>query len=55
MNMELIKKFLIDECGYKSIEDAIANTPRMNIYAFVGEVNRINIKEDKDERIENLQ
>lgn len=49
MDIEKIKKFLIDECGYKSIEDAIANTPRINIYAFVGEVNRIKIKEGKHE------
>ncbi|MDC4239862.1 hypothetical protein NE398_06755 [Clostridium tertium] len=47
MDMELIKKFLIDECGYKSINDAIKNTPRINIYAFIGEVNRTIIKEDK--------
>lgn len=38
MNIELIKRFLIDECGYESIEDAIKNTPRINLYAFVGEV-----------------
>ena len=38
MNIELIEDFLINECGYKSIEDAITNTPRINIYAFVGEV-----------------
>lgn len=38
MDIELIKRFLTDECGYESIEDAIRNTPRINIYAFVGEV-----------------
>ncbi|MGG7213788.1 hypothetical protein ACQPUY_09240 [Clostridium nigeriense] len=43
--MEKIKKFLIEECGYKSIEDAIKNTPKINLYPFVGEVD-IN-KEDK--------
>ncbi len=46
MNMDLIKKFLINECGYKSIEDAIKNTPKVNFYAFVGEVNRSNDKEN---------
>ena len=45
MDMEVIEKFLIEECGYKSINDAIKNTPRINIYAFVGEVERIYIKE----------
>lgn len=45
MDIEVIEKFLIEECGYKSINDAIKNTPRINIYAFVGEVNKINIKD----------
>ena len=43
MDIEKIKKFLIEECGYKSIEDAIKNTPRVNLYPIYGEL----IKEDK--------
>lgn len=43
MDMELIKKFLIEECGYKSIEDAIKNTPKINLYPIYGEID----KEDK--------
>lgn len=49
MNMELIEKFLIDECGFKSIEDAVKNMPRINIYAFVGEVEKKNKEEKKNE------
>lgn len=40
MDIEKIEKFLIEECGYKSIEDAIKDAPKINFYAFVGEVNR---------------
>ena len=47
MNMDLIKKFLINECGYKSIEDAIKNTPKINLYPIYGEVNGSKVKEDK--------
>lgn len=47
MDMELIKKFLIDECGYESIEDAIKNTPRLNFYAFIGEVKKSSFNEDE--------
>lgn len=40
MDMELIKKFLIEECGYKSIEDAIKHTPKLNLYPIYGELNK---------------
>ena len=39
MNMELIEKFLIEECGYKSIEDAKAKFTPMNLYPIYGEIN----------------
>lgn len=44
MDMKAIENFLINECGYKSIEDAIENTPKINFYAFVGKVEN---EEDK--------
>lgn len=45
MDMNLIKKFLIYECGYESIEDAIKNTPKINLYPIYGELPKL--KEDK--------
>lgn len=38
MNLKAIEKFLIEECGYKSIEDAIKNTPKLNLYPIYGEL-----------------
>ena len=53
MDMDRIKDFLIKECGYKSIEDAIKNTPKVNLYPIYGELPQI--KEDRlYERIKNF-
>lgn len=38
MDLKRIEKFLIEECGYKSIEDAIKNTPKINLYPIYGEL-----------------
>lgn len=43
MDIEKIKEFLIGYCGYKSLEDAIENTPKINLYPIYGEL------EDKEE------
>lgn len=45
MNMDRIIDFLIKECGYKSIDDAIKNTPKINLYPIYGELPKL--KEDK--------
>lgn len=45
MDMERIKDFLIKECGYKSIDDAIKSTPKINLYPIYGELP--GLKEDK--------
>lgn len=47
MDMKKIEEFLIGYCGYKSIEDAIENTPKVNLYPIYGELNlkrKLNIK-----------
>ena len=38
MNIEAIEKFLTEECGYKSIDDAIKNTPKVNLYPIYGDL-----------------
>lgn len=38
MNLKEIENFLINICGYKSIEDAIKNTPKLNFYPLIGEI-----------------
>ena len=45
MDIKKIEEFLVGYCGYKSIEDAIKNTPKLNLYPIYGELN--NFKEDK--------
>ena len=47
MDMKLIEKFLIEECGYKSIEDAKRKYVPLNLYPLMGEINTK--KEDKHE------
>ena len=39
MDLELIKKFLVDECGYESIEEAKKNYTPLNLYPLIGEIN----------------
>lgn len=40
MDIEKIKEFLIGYCGYKSLEDAIENTPAVNLYPIYGEIKK---------------
>lgn len=37
-NYERVEKFLIEKCGYKSIDDAIKNTPKVNLYPIYGDL-----------------
>lgn len=37
-NYERVEKFLIEKCGYKSIGDAILNTPKVNLYPIYGDL-----------------
>lgn len=39
MDMKLIEKFLVEECGYKSIEDAKGKYVPLNFYPLMGEIN----------------
>lgn len=41
MDIEKIKEFLIGYCGYKSLEDAIENTPDINLYPIYGELEEL--------------
>lgn len=43
-NYERIKKFLIEECWYESIEEAKRNYTPLNLYPLIGELNN---KEEK--------
>ncbi len=45
LDMKKIEKFLIEECGYKSIEDAKEKYVPLNLYPLMGEINIK--KEDK--------
>lgn len=38
MDLKKIEDFLINVCGYKSIEDAIKNTPKLDLYPIYGEL-----------------
>lgn len=38
MDIRKIEEFLIRECGYKSIDDAIKNTPKVNLYPIYGKL-----------------
>lgn len=40
MNLKAIEKFLIEECGHESLEDAIKNTPQVNLYPIYGEIKK---------------
>lgn len=46
MDMKLVEKFLIEECGYRSIEDAIKNTPKLNLYPIYGKIDNNDKKID---------
>lgn len=40
MDIKKIEEFLVEYCGYKSIEDAIENTPEVNLYPIYGELEK---------------
>lgn len=45
MNIKKIEEFLVDYCGYKSIEEAKRNYTPLNLYPLIGE---IKFKDDKN-------
>lgn len=44
INYRRIEKFLIEECGYKSVEEAVSNYTPLNLYPLIGDLSK---KEEK--------